>query len=74
MAQVARELKAPTTRFIHRVLHLPEFAWQEGYGAFTLRESEVEVVRLYVDRQVSHHAAGTIVEEWERDAPPPPEN
>ncbi len=44
VSQVARELKAPTTRFIHRVLHLSEFAWQEGYGSFTLRESEVETV------------------------------
>ena len=73
VAQVARELKAPTTRFIHRELNLPGFAWQQGYGAFTLRESEVEVVRLYVDNQRRHHADGSVVEEWERDGPLIPE-
>ena len=57
VAQVAREL------------NLPGFAWQQGYGAFTLRESEVEVVRLYVDHQPRHHADGSIVEGWERDEP-----
>ena len=56
VAQIARELKAPTTRFIHRVLGLTDFAWQQGYGAFTLRDIEIEVVRRYVDQQPRHHA------------------
>ena len=70
VAQLARELKAPTTRFIHRELKLPEFAWQEGYGAFTLRESEIEAVRRYVDNQPQHHTDGSVVAEWERAEPP----
>jgi REP element-mobilizing transposase RayT len=69
VAQLARELKAPTTRFIHRELNLPEFAWQEGYGAFTLRESEVELVRRYVDNQARHHSDGSVVEGWEQSQP-----
>ena len=70
VAQIARELKAPTTRFIHRVFGLTDFAWQQGYGAFTLRDIEVDVVRRYVDNQPRHHAENSLVDEWERSAPP----
>jgi REP element-mobilizing transposase RayT len=70
VAQIARELKAPTTRFIHRVLGLTDFAWQQGYGAFTLRDNEVDIVRRYVDNQPRHHAENSLVDEWERSVPP----
>jgi putative transposase len=31
------------------------FAWQNGYGAFTVSESQVARVRKYIQRQEEHH-------------------
>jgi putative transposase len=31
------------------------FAWQNGYGAFTVSESQVATVRKYIQRQDEHH-------------------
>jgi putative transposase len=31
------------------------FAWQNGYGAFTVSESQVTRVRKYIQRQEEHH-------------------
>lgn len=31
------------------------FAWQVGYGAFTVSESQVASVRAYIQRQEEHH-------------------
>ena len=31
------------------------FAWQNGYGAFTVSESQVATVRRYIQRQEEHH-------------------
>jgi putative transposase len=39
--------------------------WQGGYGAFTLRESEVAVVQNYIQRQKEHHSRNDLVHEWE---------
>jgi hypothetical protein len=52
--------------FSVRLFLVMNFAWQAGYGAFSLREADVEVVRLYIDRQAAHHASGTTVDGWER--------
>ncbi len=70
VADVARDLKATSSTFMRRECNRPEFEWQEGYGAFTLRDTELDVVRLYIRKQPEHHAAGDVVDEWERVAPP----
>lgn len=31
------------------------FAWQNGYGVFSVSQSNVETVRRYLERQVEHH-------------------
>ena len=34
--------------------------WQEGYGALTLRENELEKVSRYIDNQETHHRLGRL--------------
>src|SRR5215475_949452 len=34
LADVLRELKRPSSQWVHETFGLSEFAWQEGYGAF----------------------------------------
>jgi len=40
------------------------FAWQAGYGAFAVSESNVETVRQYVANQREHHRKKTFQEEF----------
>ena len=40
------------------------FAWQRGYGAFTVSVSQLEAVRQYVRSQEEHHRHRTFQEEF----------
>jgi len=40
------------------------FAWQEGYGAFTVSASQLENVRRYIQQQEEHHRTHTFQEEY----------
>ena len=46
--------------------HCPEFAWQEGYAAFTVSASLREKVRRYIESQVEHHRKVTFIDELRR--------
>src|SRR5581483_1401339 len=41
------------------------FAWQSGYGCFTVSSSVVDAVREYIGRQEEHHRKRGFVEEFE---------
>lgn len=64
IADVMRELKSESSRWIHKELRLAGFAWQEGYGAFTVSASNIESVRNYVLNQEQHHRVKTFQEEY----------
>ncbi len=54
--QIAQYLKGDSSRWIHETFHeLRDFAWQEGYGAFTVSPSQVESVAEYIRNQQVHH-------------------
>ncbi len=40
------------------------FAWQNGYGAFSVSPSLVERVRKYIDNQEEHHRTTTFRQEY----------
>ena len=41
-----------------------KFAWQSGYGAFAVSESNVSIVREYISNQREHHRTKTFQEEF----------
>ena len=43
---------------------LEKFQWQGGYGAFSVSESQLEVVRQYIADQQEHHRKITFREEY----------
>jgi putative transposase len=45
-------------------LQKPLFAWQEGYGAFTVSQSQLEAVKKYITNQEEHHRKRTFQEEY----------
>jgi REP element-mobilizing transposase RayT len=64
LADVMRELKSESSAWIRRELGWPGFAWQEGYGAFTLGASGIEGARAYVLNQETHHRTKSFQEEY----------
>jgi REP element-mobilizing transposase RayT len=41
------------------------FAWQKGYGAFSVSESQIPEVRRYIQNQEQHHRKMSFQEEFE---------
>jgi len=64
LADVLREIKKVSSRWVHEDLRLPQFTWQEGYGAFTVSRSNVATVRNYIARQEEHHRKRSFQEEY----------
>lgn len=64
LAEVMRELKSESSGWVRRELGWPGFAWQEGYGAFTLAASGIESARAYVLGQEERHRTLTFQEEY----------
>jgi REP element-mobilizing transposase RayT len=61
-----RDLKADSSEWIHREIDQPVFAWQKGYGAFSVSPSNVDSVRQYVLNQESHHQRYSFQQEYLR--------
>lgn len=65
VADVLRDLKANSSRWIHETwAERGDFAWQIGYGAFSVSESAREAVTRYIQQQESHHRRMTFQEEF----------
>ena len=54
LSSLLMKIKANSSRWISET-HGSEFAWQEGYGAFTVSESQISTVRRYIANQREHH-------------------
>jgi putative transposase len=50
LAHVVQKLKGSSSRWMG-----DGFSWQEGYGAFSVSPSQVEVVKAYIQNQEEHH-------------------
>lgn len=59
-----REVKAQSSLWIKEQLNRSAFAWQSGYGAFTVSAPDLEKVRSYVLKQEEHHSQTTFQEEY----------
>jgi len=66
IADILREVKAGSSAWMHRDFpDMRDFAWQEGYSAFTVSQSGMPDVSDYIRRQKEHHAKRTFLEELE---------
>ena len=64
LADVMRDLKRGSSEWVHETISERAFAWQEGYGAFTVSANVRDGVRLYIARQEEHHRTLTFREEY----------
>jgi len=57
LSDMLRDVKANSSGWMHEVFpEASNFAWQRGYGAFTVSASQVEKVQRYIAEQEIHHA------------------
>ena len=62
---VVRDIKANSSRWLRRDCGLGNrFAWQGGYGAFSVSESQVARVLGYIERQERHHTRQSFEDEF----------
>jgi putative transposase len=67
LCDVVEEVKKRSSKWIKtKGANYANFAWQTGYGAFSVGvgESNVESVRRYIENQERHHAGKTFGEEY----------
>jgi REP element-mobilizing transposase RayT len=64
VAEALRVLKSSSSLWIHEKRRRAAFAWQIGYGAFSVSQSNVEDVVSYIRRQDEHHRKVSFKEEF----------
>lgn len=65
VAEAMRKWKSLSSGWVHKTFPNHEgFAWQAGYGVFSVSQSAIEDVRAYIGRQEEHHRRVTFEEEF----------
>ena len=65
LLKLLEELKSHSSRWIKTKGGVyTNFYWQDGYGAFSVNPSEVEVVKHYIANQKEHHSKKTFQDEY----------
>ncbi len=65
-ADMVRHVKQRSSRWLHETFpELRAFAWQEGYGGFTVSASMLDTVAAYIRGQKEHHKSVSSRHEFE---------
>lgn len=65
VSDAMRVVKTNSSRWIHETFPaMAAFAWQRGYGAFSVSQSNVPSVMGYIEGQEEHHRTVTFQEEF----------
>jgi REP element-mobilizing transposase RayT len=62
LAKAVSLLKSNSSKWMNE--HGIKFAWQEGYGAFSVSESNLAAVERYIHNQPKHHRKMTFEQEF----------
>jgi REP element-mobilizing transposase RayT len=74
ISELVKQIKGTSSHLVRQEVGLGGFfKWQGGYGAFSIAQRDVEMVRRYIHRQEQHHRSGRLNATLERtmiaDAP-----
>ena len=65
VAKAVQLIKAGSSAWMHQTFpNLGNFAWQQGYGAFSVGISQIQETVHYIEQQVEHHRTRTFQEEY----------
>jgi REP element-mobilizing transposase RayT len=62
LAKAIQFLKGSSSKWLNK--NGEQFAWQEGYGAFSVSASQIDEVTRYIKNQAAHHAKRSFEEEF----------
>ena len=66
LSKIIEEVKKQSSRWIKDInFGNDKFAWQKGYGAFSISSSKLEAAKKYIDNQSEHHRKKSYKEEIE---------
>jgi putative transposase len=64
VADVVKEIKTASTKWIKAEFSNRWFEWQIGYGAFSVSESNLDAACRYIENQEEHHRTRTFQQEY----------
>ena len=64
VSDLVRVVKSVSSRWVHEEIGLTAFAWQSGYGAFSVSQSNADDVLRYIAGQGEHHKAVSFQDEF----------
>ena len=64
-SKIAQLLKGDSSYWVHNEFHeMKQFAWQDGYGVFSVSKSHVGRVVEYIKNQRQHHDGQSFEDEF----------
>ncbi|WP_341730804.1 IS200/IS605 family transposase [Microcoleus sp. EPA2] len=61
IAEFVKNIKGSSSHYLNQTLQNPNrFGWQEGYGVFSLGQTQIEQAVAYVINQKQHHLRNTV--------------
>lgn len=65
IADLVQELKTASSKWLKTLSpSLAAFAWQRGYGCFSIGPSDLDALKHYIDSQEAHHRTRTFQDEY----------
>ena len=65
ISDLVQELKTSSSKWVKTLSSdLTAFAWQRGYGCFSVGPSDLDALRSYIDDQENHHRTRTFQDEF----------
>src|SRR5205814_742847 len=67
IADLVEEVKTESSKWIKtKGAEFRNFHWQRGYGAFSIGQSQLSLVKRYIARQTVHHQRVTFQDEYRK--------
>jgi putative transposase len=65
ISDLVRDIKANSSKWINESrIAIDKFKWQEGFGAFSYSQSQLDTVIAYINNQEQHHKRKTFKDEY----------
>ncbi len=65
LSDLMRDIKANSSKWINSKQFVKgKFQWQEGFGAFSVSRSQLDIVIAYIDNQEQHHSKKSFKQEY----------
>jgi REP element-mobilizing transposase RayT len=64
IADVLRDIRAGSSKWVRNEIALRTFGWQDGYAVYSVSASQLDIIRNYVRKQKEHHKKYSFQQEY----------